>query len=265
MVRKIFTFIVFSLIVGELIAQEIAVSGIYQGKNLMVMNPFASAGSNSFCISQIIVNGKEVKEDTNSSTYEIELSDFQLKTGDKVEVVIKHKSGCKPRVLNPDAVLPRSTFEMQSPKFDMKTNILRWETTKETGALPFTVERFRWNKWVKIGTVEGTGNFEKNTYTFPVELHSGLNRFRVRQSDFTGNDRISKVSEVRSTKVPVTYEPKKPDKYISFSSETDYEIFNMQGARILYGRSKSINIESLPKGDYYLNYDATTEPFKKSK
>ena len=263
--RKIFTLVLFSIIVGKLFAGEIVVAGIYQGKNLYVMNPFASSDKKSFCITQILVNGKAVKGDINSSSYEIDFSDFQLKIGDNVEVVIKHKDGCQPKIVNKDVLVVKSTFEMKFIKFDTKANQLNWETTKESGQLPFIVERFRWNKWVRIGTVDGTGDYEKNTYSFPAELHSGVNKFRVKQRDFTGNDRSSKEIEVRSTKSVVTFEPKKPVAGISFSAETDYEIFNSQGVRVLHGRGKSVSIESLPKGDYYLNYDSATDSFKKTK
>ncbi|HOG20624.1 MAG TPA: hypothetical protein PKW37_09320, partial [Salinivirgaceae bacterium] len=68
---------------------------------------------------------------------------------------------------------------------------------------------------------------------------------------------------IRSPISPVTYEPKKPTTSITFSTETDYEIFNSLGTRVLHGRGKTIDISGLSKGDYFLNYDAFTESFKK--
>lgn len=251
------------LAVWNLFAGEVVITGVYQGKNIYVMNPFSSPGNSSFCITQILVNGKVVQGSFNSSSYEIELSDFQIKIGETVEVVIQHKEGCQPKILNRDALMSRSTFAIKSIKFDVKTNHLNWETSSESGPLPYIIERFRWNKWVRVGTVEGQGSYEKNNYSFPIELHSGINRFRVKQRDFTGSDKISREVSLRSTKIPVKFEPLKPEDIITFSADTDYEIFNIAGERVLHGSGKSVDITTLPKGEYYLNYDASTEAFKK--
>ncbi len=242
---------------------EIEVKGVYQNKNLFVMNPFASGGK--FCIKEIKVNGNKTSDFLNSSVVEIDLSKQQLQIGQEIVITIIHLDECKPKIINREVLKPQSTFEIKSIKIDLKTNQLLWETTKESGPLPYIIEQYRWNKWIPIGQVEGKGDPNQNSYSFPITLHSGPNRFRVRQTNIDGEKRYSREASVRSPQPPVTYEPKKIVNTITFSIETDYEIWDMKGNRLLQGRGKTVDLTSLPKGEYFLNYDATTEIIKKTK
>jgi hypothetical protein len=261
MIQKLGFLIVGLSVAFTCLAGEVVLNGVYQGKNLYVMNPFSSTGG--FCIKEVNVNGQKTNDDINSSAFEIDLSVYQFNAGDKLIITITHKDDCKPRVLNEDVIKPRSTFEVKTLRFDVKTNTITWETTKESGALPYFIEQFRWNKWVRIGTIEGTGDVNQNSYSFAVDLHSGVNRFRIRQRDFSNKDRFTKEISARSAMPPVTYEPKKPTTSITFNVATTYEIFNSSGTRVLHGKGTTIDISGLPKGDYFLNYDAVTEPLKK--
>ena len=93
------------------IGGEILLEGIFQGKNLYVMNPFSSSGV-GFCVYEVTVNGQITTDEINSSAFEIDLSIFQFKLGDKLIVEIKHKENCKPKVLNPEILKPKSTFNI---------------------------------------------------------------------------------------------------------------------------------------------------------
>lgn len=263
--RPLFSLLFFLniLVLNSSFGGEIEVKGVYQNKNLFVMNPFASGGK--FCIKEIKVNGNKTSDFLNSSAVEIDLSTHQLQVGQSVVITIIHSDECKPKIINPEVLRPQSTFEIKSIKIDLKTNQLQWETTKESGPLPYVVEQYRWNKWIPIGQVEGKGDPNQNTYSFPITLHSGPIRLRVRQTNFDGEKRYSREATVRSPLPPVTYEPKKIVNSITFSNETDYEIWDMKGNRLLQGRGKTVDLTSLPKGDYFLNYDATTEIIKKTK
>lgn len=242
-------------------AGEIELSGIYQGKNIYVMNPF-SQGGNGFCIIDITVNGEPIRNEINSSAFEIDLSLFNFKQGDAVEIKIRHKENCSPRVLNPEVLKPRSTFEAKTIKMEKGGN-LKWVTVKESGSLPFVVEQFKWNKWVKAGEVEGKGTQGPNEYLFQVNMHSGENKFRVKQIDFSKKPRYSKELKFRSSMPEVVFSPSKPVNEIEFSAETSFEIYDNSGTLIQKGEGKRVNIASLPKGDYFLNYDSKTETFRK--
>lgn len=243
------------------LADEIVLTGVYQEKNLYVMNPFAAVGE-GFCITEVLVNGNVTSDEINSSAFEIDLSVFNLKKGDDIEIVIKHKSGCTPKVINPEVIKPQSTFTVTTIKVDKDNNLL-FTTTGESGALPFIVEQFRWNKWIKVATVDGVGKGGTNNYKVAVNLHSGYNRFRVKQIDYTRKPRYGKELKHRSMLAEITYSYVKPFTEINFSAETLYEIYNSKGAIVDRGVGAKVSVATLPAGDYYLNYGTKTEIFKK--
>jgi len=258
----IFCFYIFLLFLNiTLNGGEIILDGIYQGKNLYVMNPFASSGV-GFCVYEVTVNGKISTDEINSSAFEIDLSVYNLNIGDKIRIVIKHKDNCTPKVLNPEAIKPKSTFEIVEITVT-KTGNLEWIAKNESGSLPYIVEQFRWNKWIKVAEVEGKGTPTPNKYSVKVNFHSGTNKFRVKQIDHTKKPRISQEVIFKCQDPPVTIENKKFEKEIVFSRETMYEIYDYYGNRIMKGIGKIIDISSLNKGEYFLNYDNKMETFKK--
>ncbi len=233
------------------LSQELKIEGTYQGKNLFIMNPSAGAGQ-GFCVSSVEVNGTVTNDQINSNAFEIDLSVYGFKVGEKIKVILKHKAGCKPKLLNPEVLDPKSTFNCTAMKMDAKTNTVNFTTTAESGSLQFIVEQFRWNKWVKVGTVTGKGTAGPNQYQVSVNICSGENQFRVKQNDYTKIPRISKAYKFRSMTPPITYTPqKKITTKISFSDVTMYEIYNPYGALMMKGIGNSVDISSLKKLDKY--------------
>jgi hypothetical protein len=56
----------------------------------------------------------------------------------------------------------------------------------------------------------------------------------------------------------------KVDSEISFSDQTDYEIYDAFGNVMTKGRGASVDVSNLKKGMYYINYDSKTgEKFSK--
>ena len=182
MKRIIFLFLLFPFSFHSF-AGVFTVEGVYQGRNLYVQNPFAGTGI-GFCTTEVLINGKKSTDEIQSSAFEIDFSSYNLKIGDKVEVRIKHKDDCKPKVLNPEVLKLSSTFEVIA--FKAIDGIVNFTTKGESASMPFTVEQFRWNKWVKIGEVQGKGTVEANSYSVKVNNHSGINKFRIQQTDFKG-------------------------------------------------------------------------------
>lgn len=236
----------------------IILEGNYQGKNLYVQNPFGSGGV-GFCVTEVLVNGNITTDESNSSAFEIDFKPHKLAIGEKVEVKIKHKEDCKPKVLNPEVLKPKSTFEVISMTVDKEGN-LKWSTKSETGKLAFAVEQFRWNKWVKVGEVEGKGTPGTNSYEFKVTPHSGKNQIRVRQTDYSGQPRLSKPVDFVSDEPEVSFAPIKVSKDINFVAadkpkETMYEIYDQYGNVVKRGYGSTVDASNLAKGGYFLNYD----------
>ncbi len=238
------------------------ITGIYQGKDLYIKNPFAQDGV-GFCIFEVLVNERITRDEINSSAFAIDFNILDIKKGSSVEISLRHKSGCQPLVLNPESLKPHSTFEITS--ISIEKNRLQWTSEKESGPLPFVIEQFRWNKWVKVGEVQGDGSSNSNTYAFDVTPHSGENKVRVKQVDHTGKPRYSTSVTFQSNVPSVSFEPKKVDAIINFSSLTKYEVFDKFGNLVRTGYGKSIDTSSLISGDeYYINYDNSFgETFRK--
>jgi len=241
--------------------QQLTLNGVYQGDNLYVMNPFSSSGV-GFCIQEVRVNDKVSTDEIASSAFEIDLSQYNLKKGDAVKIVIKHKQGCNPKILNPNVIQTKSTFRATKIVVG-RDKILRWTTTGETGSLDFIIEQYRWNKWVKLGKVKGKGGNKTNQYTFKIIPHSGQNKFRVKQIDHSKKARYSQDAVYRSMLPQVSFEYKKSNNEIKFSSLTMYEIYNGFGNIVLKGTGESVNVQKLKAGNYYLNYDNKMDAFKK--
>src|SRR5947209_7795841 len=73
-----------------------------------------------------------------------------------------------------------STFNIET-FFVKEDGLLCWTAKEEHGSLPYIVEQFIFDKWVPVGEVNGIGTPTPNSYSVPVSLNSGENKFRVRQ------------------------------------------------------------------------------------
>ena len=248
------------------IAQDkvLVLDGTYMGKNLYVQN----TSTVGFCVTSVEVNGNVTTDETNSSAFEIDFKPWQLKPGDKVEVRIHYKNDCKPNILNPEVLKPRSTYTLVSITAT-EDGTVKWSTTNEIGKLTYHVEQLRWKKWVKVGEVEGNGTPGTNTYVFKTKPHSGINVYRVQQTDYTGKPNASPAAECNSHLPIVVFKLEKDA--IRFlvrnketSAETLYELYDQYGQLLKQGYGSTVDITDLPKGNYYLNYDNKTESFKKT-
>ena len=249
-----FTFIL-STLGGELV-----LNGFYQGENLFVKNPFASSGV-GFCVYEVSVNGLTTTDEINSSAFEVNLSVYGFKMGEELTIYIRYKDDCKPVVMNLQAISAKSTFAIKTIR--LVADNIEWFTTNETGKLPFYIEQYRWNKWIRVGEVMGKGSTVQNSYSSPVRFNSGLNRFRVRQVDEAGKSRYSQELTFTSDVKVVTFSPDRVDDVINFSSTTMYEIYDQFGNIVFKGYGNSVKVTDLKKGSYYLNYDNSMGEFIK--
>lgn len=239
----------------------LVVEGTYQGKEVYVNNPQRSEKV-GYCVSKVTVNGEVTTDEINSASFIIDLNNYQFLIGDKVEIKIYHAKGCKPKVMNPEALLPKSTFLIEEIDIDDE-KVLNWKTTGETGKLSFIIEQYKWGEWVKVGEVKGNGTPSIQSYKFKVTTHSGENKFRVYQKDYTGKKKTSKVVTYNSQDPAVTFYPKKVRKDIVFSRTTFYEVLDKYGNLVKKGVGTNLDCSSLKKGFYYLKYDNTSQTFNK--
>lgn len=248
----------FSINAGTLVLE-----GKYQNQNLYVINGPTENGV-GFCTYQVSVNGRISTDELNSSSFEIDFTQFNIKSGTPVVVKIDYKDDCSPRVINPQVLQPHATFELLDINID-KNEILNWTTKGEMGSLPYIVEQFRWHKWINVGEVKGIGDKGKNTYYYKITPHSGENKFRVRQVGYGEQSKKSTaVTYISSVTIP-TYIISRDQKNIQFSDETMYMVYDAYGAVTKQGYGENINVSNLKKGLYYICYDNVVIDFKKKK
>ena len=157
-----------------------------------------------------------------------------------------------------------STFEIQSFKIS-KDGMISWTAKEEHGSLPYIVEQFIFDKWVKVAEVKGIGTPAPNSYSVPVVLSSGENKFRVRQKGYDKMSRFSDAVTYFSKKEPVSYQVTDKNQTISFSSDTYFIIYNPYGAITKQGYGSSVDISNYAKGYYCLIYDNKLGGFDKHK
>lgn len=245
----------------------LSVEGTYQGKNLYVQNPMDDEGF-GYCATKVTVNGDIMPGGTSMGAFEIDFSMFNIEIGEPVFIVIEHNDGCKPKILNPEVLLPRSTFSVKTINVT-NTGKLTWTTSGEQGKLPFVIEQYRWNKWVAVGEVQGKGSGGENSYQFDVTPHSGENTVRVVQIDHSGTKRPSKEVKFVSPTGAVVKTPIKVKNEIKFLTsgnpvETRYEIYDAYGNIVKKGVGSKVNCANLLRGVYYINFDNVNEKFIKN-
>jgi len=255
---------------GAIAQNEMVIKGTYQGENLYVQNPFSASGV-GFCVIEVTINDELSIDEINSSAFEIDFTSYQLFRGQAVTVKITFKDECSPRVLNPEVLKASSTFQIAALTIS-KEGLLKWSTTGESGSLPYAIEQYRWNKWVKVGTVKGKGAQGTNNYTFKSKPHSGPNKFRLKQVDHTRKPHYSKTVKLIRSKTPevfITSDKEKVKNTLTFGSptgtslETMYELVNKFGVLVKRGVGSKVDFTGLEKGEYWISYDNKVEKIKK--
>lgn len=238
---------------------DFSIEGHYQGKKLYIQSPLDEDGF-GFCINRVTVNGSIIPVDTYSSAFQIDLSEYDIEVGQEVIIVFEHDIGCKPKILNPEALRPKSTFVLEDISCT-PDGTLSWSTTNESGKLNFLIEQYKWNKWVVIGEVTGIGTPELHNYTFNVLPHSGENKVRIAQIDNTSKKRKTESVTFTSTDIPAPeINVLKDEKLIEFISngkriKTKYEIFDAYGNIVKKGFNSTVSYDNLKAGVYHVNYD----------
>jgi hypothetical protein len=241
-------------------AGVLILEGKYQSKNLYVQNGYTASGV-GFCTYEIRINGKVSPDEINSSAFEIDFAASQIKPGTPVIIEIKYKDDCMPKILNPEDIKPKPTFEVIDMRID-KSGLLTWSTKNETGSLPYIVEQYRWNKWIPVGEVQGTGAATVNNYSFQTTAHSGENKFRVKQKGYGAVKLSNNASFTSEIKQP-TYDLKKDNSTILFSNATMFEVYDAYGNIVKRGFGEQVDVSNLNKGNYYLCFDNVLTDFKK--
>ncbi len=157
-----------------------------------------------------------------------------------------------------------STFIINSIKVS-KEGFVSWTAANEQGSLPYTVEQYIFDKWVKVAEISGVGTPTPNSYSVPVVLHSGENKFRVKQKGYDKMSRFSDIITYYSKKEAINYSILDKNQTLSFSGDTYYIIYDPYGVILKQGYGNSVDISNYKKGYYCLVYDNKLGGFVKKK
>ena len=241
------------------IAAEINLAGNFYGKNLYIRNYVKDPGQ--FCTVTVTVNSVKLGNQINSSAYEINFGQLGVGWGEKVNIKIEYKEGCKPEVINPEVLKPVPSATFVSAKANK--NGINWTTLGESGPFNFQVQQYKWDRWVTIGEIMGKGTIDTAQYTFEVKHLNGPNVYRIYQFDpISGKSIVSDDLKIRSSNPVITFSMEKGD-VIKFSDVTQYEIYNADGELVEKGEGAEVDASPLPKGEYYIGYGNSSETFKK--
>ncbi len=237
---------------------EMTIFGIYHGKNITIQNPII--GNKVYCTNEVYLNNKKVMSNIASSLYEVNLS--MLKIGDSVTVVISHKAGCQPKVLNPQVLRPSPTFQYISVSVDK--DFVKWSTQGERSSDIYFLEQFSNHNWLILQKFNALGI---SVYSVPVRHSVGTNRYRIRYVEKDGRIFYSKEVEFKVTPAtvlePVTFYPRNVTDKIYLSRPVPYQVIAQNGTVLKRGNAAEILLTDLKTGVYYLAVDNKKEKFFK--
>ena len=242
-------------------AGVIIIEGQYQNKNIYVQNAYTQSGV-GYCAFAVYVNERLTNDEVNSTAFEIDLSQLQLKYGQNLIIKIEYKDGCTPpKVLNQDALRPIPTFEIVHMQMS-DDGLLSWTSKNEEVALPYIIEQFRWNKWINVGEVASIGSRGEHNYTYKVSaLHSGENKFRLKQIGY--QVKYSPEIKIVSSSPHCIFSVSKNTREIDFTCGTRYEVYNFYGTIVKKGYGSRVDIANLQRGGYYVCFDNSIGELRK--
>ena len=241
--------------------KALEIGGLYQGENLLVVNEPTADGV-GFCCYEVRVNGLLTGDAVNSHAFEIDLGSLGLTLGKGVSVRLLHRSGCAPRILNPEVIQPSPGFQLVDFKAAPSGEVT-WTTVDEHGRMPFVLQQFKWGKWVDVVRLDGRGGPEEQVYSTSIQPVRGENLLRLTHLAPDGTLEV-KGEALFQGDVPesdMDYDQK--NQLLTFSGPTQYELVDEFGTVVLRGVGSQATLRYLARGEYFVNFGARTEVLKK--
>lgn len=237
--------------------QEVLLSGVYKGEGLYIQNPY-DADSGEFCIQSIYINGKKTKTNLSLTAVRLTFKDVDLYTPISVKII--HGDSCKPRIINPEAVLYHSNFKFDS--LVLNDSIMHWYTKGDRRDGKFIIEKLKGDYWDIVRTLRAKGRFDGAQYVFFPEHTEGGNKYRIKYELPEGRYLYSTELEHYHYPEGVTFSPRIVTDKMIFSREASYEIFKGDEV-ILKGKAKEIPLRRLEPGDYSIVIEGEEDTFVK--
>lgn len=250
------TLLIISFFLSQFTAksQESVLSGVYQGQNLYIQNPYL-VSEDKFCIDTIRVNDQDIYTNPQLSAVKLHFDKEMLFT--PVMVKIKHNENCKPKFINPEAILYHSSFKFDS--LTLTDSLIRWHTKGEKREGLYNVEKLNGTYWQSVNTIKPKGQFEGTSYVYYPEFDQGGNRFRIKYSLPDNRYIYSQEVELFYHTQPITFSPKSVIDQMTLSQYADYKIMDSKRNVLVSGSGKVIPLRKLKRGDYFIYLEGATE------
>jgi hypothetical protein len=248
-------------ITPSLAQQSIEIAGLYQGENLLVVNEPTADGV-GFCCYEARVNGMLTSDEVNSHAFEIDLSALGIPLGKGVAVRLKHRSGCSPRILNPEVLQPEPGFELVSFEAAPSGEVM-WTTESERGRMPFVLQQYKWDKWVDVVRIDGRGGEGTQTYSTAIQPVNGENILRLTHLAPDGTLAVEGEVSFQGNVPEIEMSFDSKEQMLTFSGPTQYELVDAFGTVVMRGVGSQATLRYLSKGEYFVNFGAGTELLKK--
>lgn len=238
---------------------SIVLTGKYYETNLYIYNPSVA---DSFSIYMVVINGDTITEDLNTNAIEVDFESFNLDIESEVMIAVYFDSLFPPFFVNPEVLYSPTKFKFSKPRF--RKDLLSWRTYGDVSEYSIEVYQYRWNSWRLIAEVDPLDTVENSTYSIEINPHSGENIYRLKTINLQDEVVYSKELRFRPPWVEeVLIKEYKVTNELEFSKETDYEIYDTDGKKLMEGRDRYVNISVLNSGEYWVNYDNSSEKIKK--
>jgi hypothetical protein len=242
----------------NIVASVMTFTGVYQGKNVYIQNPQLD-NKKDFCVEELYVNNTKVEMNTNVAVFEVNLSKLQI--GDTLNIRLKHRTGCSPKLLNPHVIKQNSAFRFLL--FTVTATNLTWQTRGEKLTAKIYIEQFLNNNWVVVHEMPAKGLSTQNEYVYHEFHCSGINKYRIKYEEQEGSIFYSQIVEFLSRKPRVSYYPKRITSIVKFSREVAYEVIDKEGGSVKKGYGNEIDMSDMKEGTYYLLFDNHKEKVSK--
>jgi len=239
--------------------KEMIITGNYLGKNIYVVNP---SQNDTYSVQSIFINGISTSDEIRSNAIEVNLSNFEIGTQITLRLLYDSSIGT-PVIFNPHDISSKKQIQFINISVDRRNAILTWEVDGDSIEQDIELEHYRWDNWTTIAVISPSDVSTFPKFELAFESHSGKNLFRLKYIDNDGYNHFSDNIRYTSRTPAINLLSDRVKTTLDFSDITQYEILDMTGNILLYGKDVSVDINELDKGKYLVNFDNKTTEFIK--